>query len=64
MFQVLRDAIDQLRRALAEFEPDRFDGAGARSLVEAFGELERLSAAGKSRAAPQVVATRAWQQGG
>jgi len=53
MFEVLHDAIRQLRRLLAEFEPDRFDGAGARSLVEAFGELERLSAAGKSLASIQ-----------
>jgi hypothetical protein len=64
MFEVLHDAIRQLRRLLAEFEPDRVDGAGARSLVEAFGELERLSAAGKSLAARQVVATGAWQQSG
>src|SRR6478672_11454379 len=64
MFEVLHDAIRQLRWLLAEFEPDRFDGAGARSLVEAFGELERLSAAGKSLAARQVVATGAWKQGG
>ena len=64
MFQVLHDAIDQLRQLLAEFEPDRFDGAGARSLVEAFGELERLGAAGKSLAARQVVATGSWKQGG
>jgi hypothetical protein len=64
MFQVLHDAIRQLRELLAEFEPDRFDGAGARSLVEAFGELERLSAAGKSLAARQVVATGSWKQDG
>jgi hypothetical protein len=64
MFKVLHDAIAQLRTLLAEFEPDRFDGAGARSLVEAFGELERLSAAGKSLAARQVVATGAWKQSG
>ena len=64
MFEVLRDAIRQVRDLLAEFEPDRFDGAGARSLVEAFGELERLSAAGKSLAARQVVATGSWKQGG
>lgn len=64
MFQVLQDAIGQLRALLAEFEPDRFDGPGARSLVEAFGELERLSAAGKSLAARQVVVTGSWKQGG
>src|SRR4051794_37365713 len=64
MFEVLHDAIRQLRQVVAELEPDRFDGAGARSLVELFGELERLSAAGKSLAARQVVATGSWKQGG
>src|SRR3954452_9485840 len=64
MFDVLQDAIRQLRQLLADFEPDRFDGAGARLLVEAFGELERLGAAGKSLAARQVVATGAWKQSG
>ena len=64
MFEVLHDAIRHLRQVVAEFEPDRFDGAGARSLVEMFGELERLSAAGKSLAARQVVATGSWKQAG
>jgi hypothetical protein len=64
MFDVLHDAIRQLRHVVAELEPDRFDGAGARSLVELFGELERLSAAGKSLATRQVVATGSWKQGG
>ena len=64
MFEVLHDVIGQVRQLLAEFEPDRFDGAGARSLVEAFGELERLGAAGKSLAPRQVVATGSWKQGG
>src|SRR5882724_5850792 len=64
MFEVLRDAIRQLRQVVAEFEPDRFDGAGARSLVELFCELERLSAAGKSLAVRQVVAAGSWKQGG
>ena len=64
MFEVLRDAIGQVRDLLAEFEPDRFDGSGARSLVEAFGELERLGAAGKALAARQVIATGSWKQDG
>jgi hypothetical protein len=64
MFEVLQDAIRQLRRLLAEFDPDRVDGARARWLVEAFAELERLGAAGKSLAARQVVATGAWKQAG
>ena len=63
MFEVLRAATDQVRSLIAGFEPARFDGAGARSLVEAFGELERLAAAGKALAARQVVATGAWKQG-
>jgi hypothetical protein len=64
MFEVLQDVLRQVRELLAELEPDRFDGAGARSLVEAFGELERLGAAGKSLAARQVVATGSWKQDG
>jgi hypothetical protein len=64
MFEVLHDAIRQLGQVLAEFEPDRFDGPGARSLVELFGELERLSSAGKALAVRQVVATGSWKQGG
>ena len=30
MFEVLHEAIRQLRQVVAEFQPDRFDGAGAR----------------------------------
>ena len=43
---------EQVRDLLAEFEPDRFDGAGARSLVEAFGELERLERGGQGARRP------------
>ena len=34
MFDDLQCAVKQLRRLLAGPEPDRFDGAGARTLVE------------------------------
>ena len=64
MFEDLRCAVKQLKRLLADFEPDRFDGAGARTLVELFVEIERLGAAGKALATRQVVATDAWKHGG
>ena len=64
MFDDLQRAVKQLRRLLAGLEPDRFDGAGARTLVELFDEIERLGAAGKALATRQVVATGAWKQDG
>jgi hypothetical protein len=64
VFESLRGSVEQLRRLVDEVEPDRFDGAGARTLVELFGEVERLGAAGKALAARQVIATGAWKHGG
>jgi hypothetical protein len=64
VFEQLRCAIGQVRCLVAELEPDRFDGHGARTLVELFGELERLGGAGKALATRQVVATGAWKNDG
>jgi len=64
MFEILHRAVDELRHLVAEFEPDRFDGAGARTMVQLFAEIERLGAAGKSLATRQVVATDAWKYDG
>src|SRR5438876_9768773 len=64
MFAALRRSVEQLRRLVGEIQPDRFDGAGARTLVELFDEIERLGAAGKALATRQVVATGAWKQCG
>jgi len=64
MFEALRRTTEQLRHFVAEFEPDRFDGAGARTMVELFAEVERLGAAGKALATRQVVATDAWKHDG
>ena len=47
MFEQLRCAVAQVRRLVAELEPDTFDGPGARRLVELFDEVERLGAAGR-----------------
>ena len=46
MFEALRRTTELLRQLVAEFEPDRFDGVGARTMVELFAEAERLGAAG------------------
>jgi hypothetical protein len=64
VFEQLRSAVDVLRDLVGEFEPDRFDGRGARTLVELFDEVERLGAAGKALATRQVVATGAWKHDG
>jgi hypothetical protein len=64
VFEQLRGVVGELRGLVGEFEPDRFDGAGARTLVALFDEVERLGAAGKALATRQVVATGAWRQGG
>ncbi len=64
MFEQLRRAVGDLRCLVGELEPDRFDGPGARTLVELFDEVERLGAAGKALATRQVVATGAWKHAG
>jgi hypothetical protein len=64
VFEQLRCAVDALRSLVGELEPDRFDGPGARTLVELFDEVERLGAAGKALATRQVVATGAWRHDG
>ena len=64
MFEALRRTTERLRQLVAEFEPDRCDGAGARTMVELFAEAERLGAAGKALAMRQVVATDAWKHDG
>jgi hypothetical protein len=64
MFEALRRTTELLRQLVAEFEPDRFDSAGARTMVELFAETERLGAAGKALAMRQVVATDAWKHDG
>ena len=64
MFEQLQCAVAQMRRLVGDLEPDRYDGPGARRLVELFDEVERLGAAGKALAIRQVVATGAWKHDG
>ncbi len=64
MLRSLRCAVENVKRLVAEFEPDRYDGGAALELVEAFGELERIGAAGKALAVRQVAATGAWKRTG
>ena len=64
MLRRLQCAVESVRRLVDELEPDRFDGAGARRLVELFGELERLAGGGKALATRQVVATGSWKGAG
>lgn len=59
-FELVREVIEQLREALAGLDPATLDGASACRLVEAFAELERLAAAGKTLAAGRAAQSGAW----
>jgi hypothetical protein len=45
---------------VASLDPGALDGSEAKALVEQFGELERLAAAGRTLAAGRVAETAAW----
>jgi hypothetical protein len=60
MLEALRESITSLRLLLSTFDPARVDGAAAKGLTEAFAEVERLAAAGRTLAAGRVAETGAW----
>ena len=47
MFEALRRTTELLRQLVAEFEPDRFDGSGARTMVELFAEARAVGCGGQ-----------------
>ncbi|MEA2972811.1 MAG: hypothetical protein QOG82_1269 [Actinomycetota bacterium] len=53
-----------LREMVSGFEPGALSGEAAVRVLELFGEVERLGAAGVALAAGRVEATRAWQGSG
>jgi hypothetical protein len=65
-FQVpdLSGVIDTLREALRQLEPRALSSAEAVELVQAFTEVERLGAAGRTLAAPVVERSGAWRKDG
>ena len=62
--QVLLDAIELIKGFLAGFQPDRYPGVDAATLVRRFTTIERLGAAGKTLAAGRVQRSGAWRRSG
>jgi len=55
---------DELKAAVASFEPEVLTAATAQELVRDFAEIERLAAAGKALAARRVAQGDAWRHTG
>jgi hypothetical protein len=55
---------DELRTALADYEPERLTGADADRMLSAFAEVERLAAAGKLLSARRVESSNVWRRRG
>jgi hypothetical protein len=64
MFDVIDRATRALKGVLAELEPARLSGADAARMLEAFTEVERIGAAGKTLAARRVEDSNHWRDGG
>jgi len=55
---------DELRAALADYEPERITGADAARMLQGFAEIERLGAAGKLLSARRVESSNIWRRTG
>lgn len=55
---------EDLGTLVAEFDPRLVDARTAAELVDVFGAIERLAAAGRTLAAGRVADTRVWADGG
>lgn len=64
MFELVDDAIVVAQKAVADFEPEVYDGSAASLLVQRFAHLERVAAAGKALAARRVAESGAWRKNG
>jgi hypothetical protein len=62
--EVLDDALQALSGFLASFEPARYNGGDAESLVSVFSALERLAVSGKALAAARAAEARCHLSGG
>lgn len=61
---VLSAAVDAISEFVSDFEPGRYSGPDAASLVEVFTRAERLAAAGKTLAATRAAAANCHQIAG
>jgi 5-methylcytosine-specific restriction endonuclease McrA len=64
MFEIVDEAIVLAQKAVADFEPDVYEGNAASLLVQRFAHLERIAAAGKALAARRVADSGAWRKSG
>src|ERR1019366_4684962 len=60
----LDSALSMLSSFVSEFEPARYSGEGASTLVSRFPRFERLAATGKSLAAARATQARQPEAGG
>jgi hypothetical protein len=57
-------AADTIAAFVSAFEPERYSGDDATTLVSLFARIERLGAAGKGLAARRVEETKTWKGSG
>ena len=63
-FQTLRRVADDLRAALADFEPERLSGPDAARMLDVFSEIEKLASGGKLLSARRVESSNVWRRRG
>jgi Domain of unknown function (DUF222) len=63
-FQTLRRVADDLRVALADFEPERLTGPDAARMLDVFAEIEKLASGGKLLSARRVESSNVWRRRG
>ncbi|MGO9030032.1 MAG: DUF222 domain-containing protein [Acidimicrobiales bacterium] len=61
---LLERVADELRTALADYEPERITGADADRMLTAFAEIEKLAVAGKLLSARRVESSNVWRRKG
>lgn len=64
MFESLRGVEKELQRTLVILDPEVLEPNTAAKLVEVFGRIERLGAAGKALAARRVADSGVWKKDG
>src|SRR5262249_10349609 len=64
VFEQVHRLQEQLRRMMSGFDAQLLSARDAKDLLVAFGEMERLCAAGKMLAAARVAHTSAWTESG
>jgi hypothetical protein len=61
---LLERIADQLRKGLADYDPERLTGADAARMLAGFAEIEKLAAGGKLLSARRVESSNVWRREG